>query len=70
VANPVGATKPFVLTTSSGAYGRTHDVPNLFIVDASALPSQGAGDSPSLTIQAFAFRAADYIASLVRRREL
>ena len=52
------------------AYGRTHDVPNLFIVDASVLPGQGAGDSPSLTIQAFALRAADHIASLARRQEL
>ncbi len=52
------------------AYGRTHDVPNLFIVDASVLPGQGAGDSPSLTIQALALRAAVHIASLARRGEL
>jgi len=25
------------------AYGRSHDVPNLFIADASVLPGQGAG---------------------------
>ncbi len=51
-------------------YGRSHDVPNLFIVDASVLPGQGAGDSPSLTIQAFALRAADRIAVLANRREV
>lgn len=51
-------------------YGRTHDVPNLFITDASALAGQGAGDSPSLTIQALALRTADYIAALMKRREL
>jgi len=51
-------------------YGRTHDVPNLFIADASVLPGQGAGDSPSLTIQALAFRTAEHIVTLARRREL
>ena len=49
------------------AYGRTHDVPNLFIVDARFFRPR-AGDSPSLTIQAFALRAADHIASLARRQ--
>jgi len=52
------------------AYGRTHDVPNLFIADASVLPGQGAGDSPSLTIQALAFRTAEHIVTLARRREV
>ena len=52
------------------AYGRSHDVPNLFIADASLLPGQGAGDSPSLTIQALALRAADRIAALAKRREV
>ena len=51
-------------------YGRSHDVPNLFIADASVLPGQGAGDSPSLTIQALALRAADRIAALAKRREV
>jgi len=52
------------------AYGRSHDVPNLFIADASVLPGQGAGDSPSLSIQALALRTAEHIVSLARRREL
>jgi choline dehydrogenase-like flavoprotein len=52
------------------AYGRSHDVPNLFITDASVLPGQGAGDSPSLSIQALALRTAEYIVTLARRREL
>jgi choline dehydrogenase-like flavoprotein len=51
-------------------YGRSHDVPNLFITDASVLPGQGAGDSPSLSIQALALRTAEHIATLARRREL
>ena len=52
------------------AYGRSHDVPNLFITDASVLPGQGAGDSPSLTIQALALRTAEHIVTLARRWEL
>jgi len=52
------------------AYGRSHDVPNLFITDASVLPGQGAGDSPSLTIQSLALRTAEHIVTLARRREL
>ena len=42
-------------------FGQVHGVPNLFITDASVLPGQGMGDSPSLTIQALALRTADYI---------
>lgn len=52
------------------AHGRSHDVPNLFITDASVLPGQGAGDSPSLSIQALALRTAEHIVTLGRRREL
>ncbi len=40
------------------AYGKVHGAGNLYVTDASVLPSQGAGDSPSLTIQALALRAA------------
>jgi choline dehydrogenase-like flavoprotein len=45
------------------AQGRSHDHPNLYITDASVFPSSGGGEAPSLTIQAFALRAADYIVS-------
>ncbi len=41
---------------------QSHDHPNLFITDASVFPSTGGGEAPSLTIQALAIRAADYIA--------
>ena len=51
-------------------FGRSHEVPNLFIADASVLPGQGAGDSPSLTIQALALRTAEHIVALGRRHEL
>ena len=39
---------------------RTHDVPNLFVVDASFFPSSAAVN-PSLTIIAQALRVADHI---------
>ena len=38
--------------------GRVHGVDNLYIADGSILPTLGAGDSPSLTIQALAMRIA------------
>jgi choline dehydrogenase-like flavoprotein len=40
------------------AWGRVHGTGNLYITDASVLGGQGAGDSPSLTIQALALRTA------------
>ena len=50
--------------------GVVHGVPNLTIADASVLVTQGAGDSPSLTIQALALRTAEALASRARRGEL
>ncbi|MCA1663136.1 MAG: GMC family oxidoreductase [Myxococcales bacterium] len=41
-------------------FGRTWDVPNLFICDGSILPTQGSAN-PGLTIQALAARTADYL---------
>lgn len=43
-------------------FGRTHDIPNLFICDGSLLPTQGSAN-PGLTIQALAARTADYLIS-------
>lgn len=48
---------------------RTHDVRNLFIVDGSSFVTSGRGQ-PTMTIQALAFRAADRITALVKRREV
>lgn len=45
------------------AFGKVHGKNNCYITDASVFVSQGAGDSPSLTIQALALRTADKIAS-------
>ena len=44
------------------SFGRTHDIPNLFICDGSLLPTQGSAN-PGLTIQALSARTADYLIS-------
>jgi choline dehydrogenase-like flavoprotein len=44
-----------------GAYGRAHDVPNLFVSEGSQFTT-GAAASPTLTIVALAIRRADHIA--------
>ena len=43
-------------------FGRTHDIPNLFICDGSVFPTQGSAN-PGLTVQALAARTADYLIS-------
>ena len=47
-------------TSVTDKFGRTHDVPNLFVCDGSLLPTQGSAN-PGLTIQALAARTADYL---------
>jgi choline dehydrogenase-like flavoprotein len=51
------------------SYGRTHDIPNLFICDASIFVTSGAGN-PTNTVMALAARTADYIKQKSLRREL
>jgi choline dehydrogenase-like flavoprotein len=41
-------------------FGRTWDIPNLFVMDGSVFPTQGSAN-PGLTIQALAARTADYL---------
>lgn len=48
---------------------RAHDVPNLYIMDASCFVTSG-GLNPALTIQANAFRACDHIVQEARRGDL
>ncbi len=57
------------LSSVVDAFGAVHDAPNLVIADASVLVTQGAGDSPSLTIQALALRAAEALNERVQRGE-
>src|SRR5438046_5208130 len=54
-------------TSVVDGFNRAHDVPNLFIVDGSSLPTSG-GVNPTATIQALALRCADQIWN--QRREL
>jgi choline dehydrogenase-like flavoprotein len=42
------------------SFGRSHDIPNLFLCDGSVFPTQGSAN-PGLTIQALAARTADYL---------
>jgi choline dehydrogenase-like flavoprotein len=48
---------------------RTHDVPNLWIVDGSCFPTSG-GYNPTLTILANAFRVADHFVAEAKRQNL
>jgi choline dehydrogenase-like flavoprotein len=47
-------------TSVVNSYCQSHDIDNLFVVDGSVLVTDG-GFNPSLTIQAIAFRSAEYI---------
>ncbi|MNP79201.1 Gluconate 2-dehydrogenase flavoprotein precursor [compost metagenome] len=51
------------------SYGQTHDIPNLFICDASIFVTSGAGN-PTNTVMALAMRTADYIKEKAARMEL
>jgi predicted PurR-regulated permease PerM len=51
------------------AYSRTHDVPNLFVVDGSNFVTS-ARQQPTATIQALAYRAADHLIRAVKAGEL
>jgi choline dehydrogenase-like flavoprotein len=50
-------------------YGRTWDIPNLWICDGSLFPT-GGGANPSLTIMAVACRIGNHIAAIARRGDL
>jgi choline dehydrogenase-like flavoprotein len=50
------------------AFGRSHEVPNLFVSDGSQMVTAGA-ENPTLTIVALALRQADHIRGLLARRD-
>ena len=50
-------------------WGRTHDVPNLFVADGSVFVTAGAAN-PALTISALALRTSEAIVTAFRRNEL
>lgn len=49
-------------------YNRSHEVPNLYMVDGGSMVTSGRGQ-PTMTIMALAFRAADHIIQSARRGE-
>ncbi|MEL7062088.1 MAG: GMC oxidoreductase [Acidobacteriota bacterium] len=79
VSEAVGAPASFLVhgTCRAGAdpatsvldeFCRSHEVPNLFVVDGSFMPTSG-GAAPTLTILANSFRTADHILEQSRRGE-
>jgi choline dehydrogenase-like flavoprotein len=56
-------------TSVVDAHCRTHDVPNLYVVDGSVFPS-ASEKNPTHTIMALAARAADHIGGRLKRGEL
>jgi choline dehydrogenase-like flavoprotein len=56
-------------TSVVNRWNRTHDVPNLFLVDGSSLVTS-ARQQPTATIQALAYRTADHIQQSARRGEI
>ncbi|ULL19377.1 GMC family oxidoreductase [Paenibacillus sp. H1-7] len=56
-------------TSVVNSYGQTHDIPNLFVCDASIFVTSGGGN-PTNTVMALAARTADYIKSKATRLEL
>lgn len=51
------------------SYGQTHDIPNLFICDASIFVTSGAGN-PTNTVMSLALRTADHIKEKAKKLEL
>jgi len=56
-------------TSVLNEYCRSHDVPNLYVVDASVFPNSSE-KNPTLTIMALATRTADHIADRLKKGEV
>ena len=56
-------------TSALNAFNQMHAVKNLFVVDGSSFPS-ATEKNPTLTILAVAWRASDYLAELMKRRDV
>jgi choline dehydrogenase-like flavoprotein len=56
-------------TSVANSYGQTHDIPNLFVCDASLFVTSGAGN-PTNTVMALASRTSEYIRQQAKRFEL
>lgn len=51
------------------SYGRTHDIPNLYICDASVFVTSGGGN-PTETVMALALRTAEHLKEQARKQSL
>jgi choline dehydrogenase-like flavoprotein len=56
-------------TSVTNQWGQTWDVKNVFLTDGAVFPSN-ADKNPTLTIMALAWRAADHVLDLMRRKDL
>ncbi|OHE84106.1 MAG: GMC family oxidoreductase [Verrucomicrobia bacterium RIFCSPLOWO2_12_FULL_64_8] len=56
-------------TSVTNRWGRSHDVPNLFLTDGATFCSN-ADKNPTLTIMALAWRTADHIMTAAKRNEV
>lgn len=56
-------------TSVVNRFNRSHDVPNLFMVDGSSMVTSGRGQ-PTMTIMALAFRAAEFIGRAARTGDI
>jgi choline dehydrogenase-like flavoprotein len=56
-------------TSVVDSFCRSHDVPNLYVVDGSVFPS-ASEKNPTLTIMAVAARTADHITERLRKGEM
>jgi choline dehydrogenase-like flavoprotein len=56
-------------TSVLNSFNQSHDVKNLFVVDAAAFTS-GSHKNPTLTIMALAWRAAEYMMAEMKKRNL
>jgi choline dehydrogenase-like flavoprotein len=56
-------------TSVLNAFQQTHDVPNVFVMDAAGFPS-GACQNPTLTIMALTVRSTDYLLGEMKRGNL
>lgn len=56
-------------TSVVNSYGQSHDIPNLYICDASTFVTSGAGN-PTNTVMALALRTADHLKEKAKKLEL
>ncbi len=71
IIHEVGTTRMGADPKSSvlNKYNQSHDVPNLFVMDGGAFVSQ-ADKNPTWTILALAWRASDYLAEELKKRNI